>query len=240
MKVNSYNQFLILEKFDDNIIQELKRLGITDDKEIKAHLYHAHRGNLADYLQKSGRKFTFGMLRALFLDAIEAKKKTELRTGAIKMIHRLVPILLAPHYTALAVIGYILGTSRAFNKVIAPVLSDPGSDYPEFLKRIIDATMKIAEGDLASPKDRFSRAFVVSDRITDAIKPEVLHKFSLFLSEKMSKMDLNSEVPDNFIENELKTYLNKNFNISPEIPLKESPLKEGVEISEWKKRAKTL
>ena len=30
----------------------------------------------------------------------------------------------------------------------------------------------------------------------------------------------NSPVPDNYIENELKQYLNDNFDVTPEIPLK--------------------
>jgi len=218
MKINNYQNFLILEKFDDNIIKELKRLGVKDQKEINTYLYNAHRGKLADYLRQNGKKFTFGMLKALFDDALDAKRKTELRVGGIKMVHRLVPILMAPFFPILAVVGYILGTSRAFNKIIAPILSDPGNDYPAFLKKVIDATMRVAEGDLTAPKDRF----VVSDRLVDAIKPEVLQVFSLELSEKMSKLNQDSEVTDNFIENELKTYLNRRFDVNPLIPMKEN------------------
>ncbi len=237
MKINNYQNFLILEKFDDNIIKELKRLGIKDEKEINTHLYHAHRGNLAEYLRQKGRKFTFGMLRALFEDALDAKRKTELRVGGFKMVHRLVPILMAPFFPILAVVGYILGTSRAFNKIIAPILSDPGNDYPAFLKKIIDATMKVAEGDLTAPKDRFTRAFVVSDRLVEAIKPEVLQKFSMYISDKMSKMDQDSEVPDHYIENELKTYLNNTFDINPLIPMKEamSQAKYAKMVDSYKK-----
>ena len=61
MKLQRYQDFIILEKFDDNIKAELNRLGVTDEKEIEQHLYHAHRGHLADYLRKTGNKFTFGM-----------------------------------------------------------------------------------------------------------------------------------------------------------------------------------
>lgn len=220
--IKNYNNFLILEKFDDNIIAELKRLGVTDKDEINRHLYHAHRGHLAEYLKQNGRKFTFGMLNALFKDARDAKRRTDLRVGVIKAVHRILPMALAPFLPIVAIIGYVLGSSRAFNKVIAPILADPGHDYPSFLKKVIDATMRVAEGDLTTPKDRFTRAFVVSDRIVDAIKPDVLQKFSLFLSEKMSLMNPNDEVPEHYIENELKKYLNDHYNIDPEIPLKTS------------------
>ncbi len=47
-KLNKYERFLILEKFDDNFKLELQRLGITDPEEIDRHLYYAHRGHLAD------------------------------------------------------------------------------------------------------------------------------------------------------------------------------------------------
>jgi hypothetical protein len=221
MRLKKYDDFLILEKFDSNIKAELKRLGVTDDTEINKYLYHAHRGNLAKYLTENGKAFTFGMLNALFKDARAAKKGTELKVGIIKAVHRIVPMLLAPFFPILAIFGYVLGTSRAFNKVVAPILADPGNDYPEFLKKVIDATMRVAEGDLTTEKDRFTRAFVVSDRLVEAIKPEVLQRFSLELSEKMANMDSNMEVPEHYIENELKDYLNRNFEVNPEIPLKD-------------------
>lgn len=219
-KLRNYDSFLILEKFDDNIIAELRRLGVTDEDEINKHLYHAHRGNLAKYLVENGKQFTFGMLNALFHDARDAKRRTDIKLGVIKAIHRIIPMALAPFYPVIAIAGYILGSSRAFNKVIAPILSEPGNDYPSFLKKVIDASMRVAEGDFTGEKDRFTRSFVVSDRLVEAIKPEVLQKFSLFLSGKMSSENSDSTVPDNYIENELKSYLNEHFGIDPQIPLK--------------------
>lgn len=219
-KLKNYNSFLILEKFDDNIIAELKRLGVTDQDEINRHLYHAHRGNLAKYLEENGRQFTFGMLNALFHDARNAKRRTDIKVGIIKAVHRIIPMALAPFFPVIAIAGYILGSSRAFNKIIAPILAEPGNDYPSFLRKVIDASMRVAEGDFTTEKDRFTRAFVVSDRLVEAIKPEVLQQFSLFLSEKMSLENPDLPVPDNYIENELKSYLNVHFGIDPEIPLK--------------------
>ncbi len=220
-KLKKYDGFLILEKFDDNIKAELLRLGVTDEDEINRHLYHAHRGNLAKYLVENGRQFTFGMLNALFQDARDAKRRTDIKVGVIKAIHRIIPMALAPFFPVIAIVGYILGSSRAFNKVIAPILAEPGNDYPSFLKKVIDASMRVAEGDFTDEKDRFTRAFVVSDRLVEAIKPEVLQRFSLFLSEKMSLENPDSAVPDNYIENELKSYLNEHFGIDPQIPLKD-------------------
>ncbi len=216
-KISNYNNFLIQEKYDKHIKRELKKLGVTDKRELRAHLYHAHRGNLAKYLKAKGKEFTFGMLLALFKDAQRAKKLSGLKVGAYKMVHRIVPMALAPFFPILAIVGYILGSTRAINKIINPVLKDPGNSYPNFLGRLIDSSMRIAEGEIPT-KDRFTRAFVVSDNIVGAIKEDVLQKFSLYLSEKMSKEPLDKSVPSRYVENELKRYLNKEFNINPEIP----------------------
>lgn len=218
-RLNKYEQFLILEKFDDNFKAELQRLGITDEDEINRHLYFAHRGHLADYLKSEGKEIKFGMLRALFLDAQTAKKRTDLKVGIVKALHRVIPMALAPFYPIAAVLGIILGSTRAFNKILAPILQDSSSTYEGFLRQLIDGSMKVAEGEIPV-KDRFTRAFVVSDRLVAAIRPEVLQQFSQYLSQKMASEDQDATVPDHYIENELKDFINKNFDVNPPIPLK--------------------
>jgi hypothetical protein len=218
-KLNKYNEFLILEKFDDNFKAELLRLGITDEDEINRHLYHAHRGHLAEYLHTQGKEIKFGMLRALFLDAQVAKRRTDLKVGVVKAIHRILPMALAPFFPIAAILGMILGSTRAFNKILAPILQDSSSSYEGFLKQLIDRSMKVAEGEIPV-KDRFTRAFVVSDNLVAAIRPEVLQQFSTDLSNKMSLEDPDGMVPENYIENELKMFLNDNFDVEPPIQLK--------------------
>lgn len=217
--IKKYEQFMILEKFDSNIKKELIDMGITDEKEIKKLVGIAKHGHLAEYFAENGSSFTFGVLNAIFLDALAAKQKNDLRVGVIKMAHRLLPIALAPFFPILAIVGLLLGTSRAFNKVIAPILADPGHDYPAFLRKLVVTTMKVAEGEV-SLEDRFSIAFVVSDRLVDALKPDVVHKFSIQLSAKMAIKNKSDVVPEHYIENELKEYLNKEYQIDPKIPVK--------------------
>jgi hypothetical protein len=218
-KLKKYEDYLILEKFDDNFKAELKRLGITDEDEINRQLYYAHRGHLSEYLNTQGKEIKFGMLRALFLDAQTAKKRTDLKVGVIKALHRVLPMALAPFFPIAAIFGIILGSTRAFNKIIAPILQDTSSTYEGFLKQFITSSMKVAEGEIPV-KDRFTRAFVVSDRLIVAIRPEVLQKFSTYLSQKMSQENSDSTVPENYIETELKEYLNQNFDVDPPIPIK--------------------
>ena len=218
-KLKRYNQFLILEKFDDNFKAELQRLGITDEEEINRHLYNAHRGHLAEYLKSQGTEMKFGMLLALFKDAQTAKKRTDLKVGIVKALHRVIPMALAPFFPIAAILGIILGSTRAFNKILAPILQDSSDTYEGFLKQLIERSMKVAEGEIPV-KDRFTRAFVVSDKLVSAIRPEVIQNFSNSLSLKMSLEDPDKEVPENYIENELKDYINKNFEVNPPIPLK--------------------
>ena len=218
-KLRRYNQFLILEKFDDNFKAELQRLGITDEEEVNRHLYYAHRGHLAEYLKSQGTEMRFGILLALFKDAQTAKKRTDLKVGIVKALHRVIPMALAPFFPIAAILGMILGSTRAFNKILAPILQDSSDTYEGFLKQLIDRSMKVAEGEIPV-KDRFTRAFVVSDKLVSAIRPEVIQSFSNSLSLKMSLEDPDKEVPENYIENELKDYINKNFEVNPPIPLK--------------------
>jgi len=137
------------------------------------------------------------------------------------MLLRIIPMALSPFFPIIAILGYILGSSRAVNKILTPALyyAEKDHDYNSFLKIIINKSMKIAEGDIDF-KDRFMRSFVVSDNIINAIKPTVLDEFTKMLIDKMKSEDKDTVVPINYIENELKTYLNIEFNIDPEIPLK--------------------
>lgn len=209
----------LMKSFDTNLEKELKKIGITDEKELKTEIEEARDGHLSEYLRKQGKKFTFGMLLAIFKDAQRAKKRGDLTVGVIKAIHRILPIALAPFFPIMAIVGIVFGSTRAFNKILAPVLKNASSSYEGFLFDLVNTSMKVAEGEVGV-KDEFTAAFVVSDKLVNALKPEVLKEFSQYLSEKMSKESPDKEVPADYIENELKNYLNVEYNINPPIPLK--------------------
>jgi len=220
-KLKKYNDFLILEKYDKNIKEQLIKMGVTDKEELERQISLSKKGHLGAYLHSKGNDFTFGILNAIFKDAIDTKKKTNLKKSIFGILPVVIPLSLAPFFPILAVIGTIVGTSRLTHRVFDTIFTylEPQSKYTDFLKKTIDTYMMLPEGDVPL-KDRFSRAFVVSDRLIEALKPEVVDDFTSFISDKMSKEDDNKIVPQNYIENELKTYLNDNFDINPEIPLK--------------------
>jgi hypothetical protein len=219
--LKKYSDFLILEKYDKNIKAQLIKMGVTDKEELKKQITLSKQGHLATYLHSKGENFTFGILRAIFKDAVDAKKKTTLKKNIFSILPIAIPLSLAPFFPVLAVVGTIFGSSRLVHRVFDTLFEylEPQSKYTDFLKKTIDTYMMLPEGEVPL-KDRFSRAFVVSDRLIDALKPEVVNSFTTFISNKMEKEDDNKLVPDHYIENELKTYLNNNFDINPEIPLK--------------------
>ena len=57
--------------------------------------------------------------------------------------------------------------------------------------------------------------------IIDGISKDNTLDLSLELSKKMSQADPDEEVPEHYIENELKSFLNKNYDVNPPIPLKD-------------------
>jgi hypothetical protein len=221
-KLKKYNDFLIVEKYDKNIKAQLIKMGVTDKEELKKQITLSKQGHLATYLHSKGENFTFGILRAIFKDAVDAKKKTTLKKNIFNILPIAIPLSLAPFFPVLAIVGTIFGSSRLVHRVFDTLFEylEPQSKYTDFLKKTIDTYMMLPEGEVPL-KDRFSRAFVVSDRLIDALKPEVVNDFTVFISNKMEKEDDNKLVPDHYIENELKKYLNDSFDINPEIPLKE-------------------
>lgn len=220
-KLVKYDNFLILEKYDNNIKSELIKMGVTDSEELERQISFSKDGYLASYLQERGNSFTFGILKAIFKDAILSKKRTDLKKGIFTTIPRILPLTLIPFLPTLAIVATILGTSRLFHKAFDIIYSylSPSSKYSHFLKKVVDTYMKIPEGTV-SLKDRFSRAFVVTDRLIDSIKPEIIEEFSKYLVDKMEKESDYDSVPDYYIENELRAYINVNFGVDPEIPMK--------------------
>ena len=221
MKIKKYNHFLILEKYDENIRAELIRMGISDPEELQKQISLSKRGHLRSYLNEKGELFTFGILKAIFKDAIDAKKKTQLKKNIFNILPTVIPLSLAPFFPILAIVGLVFGSSRLAHRVFDTIFEyiNPHSKYSDFLKKSVEVFMVLPEGNI-NLKDRFSRAFVVSGKLIEAIKPEVLNDFTSFISEKMSKEDDDKIVEDNYIENELRKYLNLKFEIKPEIPLK--------------------
>lgn len=222
MRIKRYNQYInenLLLK-DDHLEGELSKMGIKGE-ELKKQVSLAKEGELSTYLVENGKEFTFGILLSIFKDAKEAKIGQDTKKALWAALPRAIPMALAPFFPIMAVVGLVFGSTRLFNKITKPIFNnlDPDSKYTDFLKSFIKVVVKIPEGEV-EVEDKFGKAFVVEDRLIDALKPEVLDAFANHLSNKMEAEPHDKIVPDHYIENELKKYLNDNFDVTPEIPLK--------------------
>jgi hypothetical protein len=222
MRIKRYNSFInenLLLK-DDHLETQLSKMGVEGD-ELKRQVSLAKRGELGTYLEENGKEFTFGLLAAIFRDAKEAKFGQETKKAFLSAIPRAIPMILAPFFPIMAIVGLVFGSTRLFNRITKPIFQnmDSNSKYVDFLKSFVEVAAKVPEGEV-DVKDRFTRAFVVEDRLIDALKPDVVDAFATYLSKKMEAEPDDKVVPDNYIENELKQYLNDNFDVTPEIPLK--------------------
>ena len=217
MELKRYDDFIINE--GSNLKHELFKIGYNKNQLIEI-FSRVNRGELGNFLHSEGKDLTFGILNAIYKDAIELHRNHEIKKGTIKALVRIIPIAFSPISMLVSYVGMAFGSSRAANKILKPILEDPGNSYPEFLKKLVSTSMKVVEGEVAGD-DPIKMAFVVSDGLVDMLRGETIMEFTLFLTDKMSKEVPEHVVPDFYIENELRTYLNQKFKLNPELPLKE-------------------
>lgn len=179
-------------------------------------------GELLRYMNKRHYDFTFGILKSLFKDAISFKKKREIFKGVVKFAIRITPVALGPIALPVMIIGKIFGISRAFNKIIVPILNNMKTDTPYqiFLKNIITFTFGIMEGDVKNfiGRDWYYNIFYMDKGLIDLVKKEHLFEFANYLSEKMTKESDEKIVPYHYVENEFRKWINEKFKIYPKLP----------------------
>ena len=180
------------------------------------------KGELSKYFRENGKKFTFGVLKCIFKDAIDYKHKREIKKGTYKMFHRLIPMAAATFFLPVALLSYFFGASRAIHKVMIPLIEHPEKNYNSFLLKLINGVVDISEGELKMfmEDDWFYKIFVMKDDLLRMIRKEHIMDFAKYLADKMEKEHDDKVVPHNYIENELKLWLNTEFKIVPPMKLK--------------------
>ena len=195
---------LNLFKRDTYKEQDLEYLSI---KEI------GKQGKLAEYIDE-GHTLKFGILKALYHDAIEYKKKREYEKGLAKFAMRIIPIALAPVFFPVWLASQILGATRAFDKIIIPALQ-VNNNYKQFLKSMVVKTMNLAEGDIKPflGKDWYYDVFYVHDGLTKMVKEKYIFEFATFITEKIQNKPDDEEVPHYWLDDEFRKWLNGKFNL---------------------------
>jgi len=168
----------------------------------------------AEKFCSSQGKITFGQLRAL----VDAGKKERLAKhigeGGFKALIRIIPWFLPQ----VAIAGFIGSTARAMNKLFKPALTETES-YKTWWGKVVLKSFKLSEGEL-NLSDPFSRIFFISDGLMTMMDDKYKIKFATHISDIANSMDDSTEVPELFVENELRKWVNEKFFLDPPLPEK--------------------
>jgi len=172
---------------------------------------------------KAQGPITFGQLRYLIENSKRKKFLLSLGEGGYKAIIRLLPWFIPQ----VAIAGFLGSSIRAFNKIIKPTLEET-SNYKTWWGKIILKITKLSEGDLPIT-DPLSKIFFISDGLLHLMDDKVRLKFSKYISDLVATKSDDEPVPEFFVENELRKYLNDKFLLNPPLELKH--INESVGIS---------
>ena len=162
---------------------------------------------------------TFGQLREIVETAMSKRIALHVGEGSYKAFLRLLPWFIPQ----IAVGGFLGAGLRAANKVFRPTLYGT-KNYKTWWGKTILNLFNLAEGEL-NPTDPFSKIFFISDGLMNLMDEENKVKFAMYIAELASEMPDNQEVPEMFVENELRSWINKKFLLDPPLGPKE-PKKE--------------
>ena len=163
----------------------------------------------AEKFCSSQGKITFGQLRALVDAGKRERLAKHIGEGGFKAMIRLIPWFLPQ----VAIAGFIGSTARALHKLFNPLLTETES-YKTWWGKVVLKSFKLSEGEL-SLEDPFSRIFYISDGLMTMLDDKYKVKFASHISEVANSMDDNTEVPELFVENELRKWVNDKFFLDP-------------------------
>ena len=157
---------------------------------------------------------TFGQLRLIVESAMGKRIGLHIGEGGYKATLRLLPWFLPQ----LALAGFMGATIRAINKIFKPILTET-TNYKTWWGRTILKVFDLVEGEL-NPKDPFSKIFFISDGLMNMLDEENKVKFARYIAELASEKPDEEPVPEFFVENELRNWVNQRFLLDPPLQLK--------------------
>jgi hypothetical protein len=154
-------------------------------------------------------KITFGQLKAIVESATKRRIFKHVGEGGVKATIRLLPWFLPQ----LMIPGIIGGVIRAVNKILRPSLTETES-YKTFWGKAVLKSFQVAEGDLHL-SDPFSKIFFISDGLMTMMDDKYKVKFAKHIADLASEKPDDEEVPEYFVENELRHWVNDKFLLNP-------------------------
>ena len=163
---------------------------------------------------KAQGKITFGQLKALVDSATKKRIFKHVGEGGVKATIRLLPWFVPQLFIA----GAIAGAVRAANKILSPSLVET-DNYKTFWGKAILKSFKIAEGEI-NLSDPLTKIFFISDGLMTMLDDRYKVKFAKHIANIASEKPDDEEVPDYFVENELRKWVNDKFLLDPSLPPK--------------------
>jgi hypothetical protein len=171
---------------------------------------------------KAQGPITFGQLKHLLKNSKNKKLFYDVGEGGYKALIRLLPWF----FPQVAIGGFIGSSIRAFNKILKPTIEET-NNYKTWWGRVVLKVMKLAEGDLPI-NDPLSKIFFISDGLLHLMNDKTKLKFARYISELASNKPEDEPVPEFFVENELRKYLNDKFLLNP--PLQPKNINESEDF----------
>jgi hypothetical protein len=164
---------------------------------------------------------TFGQLRALVESAVSKRLMLHVGEGSYKAAIRTLSLFVPQ----VAVTGLVGSAVRALNKIFRPTITET-EGYKTWWGKTILKIFNLAEGDL-NPTDPFSKIFFISDGLMSLMNEENKVKFANYIVNLVSKMPDDQPVPEFFVENELRNWVNQRFLLDP--PLQPKTVTESTD-----------
>ena len=167
---------------------------------------------------------TFGQLKSIVDSAKNKRLAKHIGEGGFKAFIRLMPWFIPQ----IAVAGMFTSAMRAANKLFGPTLKETPS-YKSWWAKAIMKIFSFAEGDI-NPTDPFSQIFFISDGLMNLMNSENKLKFAYHISEIASTQPDDEPVPEFFVENELRSWINQRFLLDPPLQPKRLDSFDDVQL----------
>jgi len=154
-------------------------------------------------------KITFGQLKALVESASKKRLYKHIGEGGYKATLRLLPWFLPQ----LSIAGFTGSIIRAANKILRPTLEET-TNYKTWWGKAVMKSFDLAEGELGL-SDPLTKIFFISDGLLTLMDDKFKIKFARYIADLASEMPDDQEVPEYFVENELRHWINEKFLLDP-------------------------
>ena len=173
-------------------------------------------------------KITFGQLREIVTNAKTKRLYQHIGEGGYKATLRLLPWF----FPQLAIAGFTGSLLRAFNKIFRPSIEET-TGYKTWWGKTIMTIFNLVEGELGAG-DPLSKIFFISDGLMTMLDDKLKVKFARYIAEIASEKPDDEEVPEYFVENELRKYLNEKFLLDPPLGSKQIKKDDDLPFEEVK------